>query len=180
VTTPTVAVVFFAAFTIAGFSVAVGVLDAGTYGAEEASETIMVSLDSVLATLQTRGSVAVIDANDDGAIDESDHILFNLGSVAGGIPVLVDPAADGGSVIINYADDQDRVPGIAYAVAEISGDGDNLLETGELFEVTVNPPTGSRLDVNEAFGLEIMLPQGAVLTIDRTMPAAIDRVMNLH
>ena len=54
------------------------------------------------------------------------------------------------------------------------------METGELFEITVKPPAGSRLDVNETFGLEIMPPGGAVLIISRTMPPLIDKVTNLH
>lgn len=167
-------------FIIVGSSIAVGVLDVGSYGSEQVAETLTASLDSVLGTVQTRGAATVLDVNADGAIDESDHIVFDLAMVAGGSAVLVDPTANSGSIIINYADAQDRVPGIAYSVAEISGDGDNLLETAELFEITVKPPAGSRLDVNETFGLEIMPPGGAVLAINRTMPPVIDRVMNLH
>ena len=179
VTAPATAIIF-TSFIIVGSSLAFGVLNAGTYGSQQVSETLMASLDSVLSTLEMRGAATVIDVNDDGVIDESDHIVFGLRNVPGGIPVLLDPSANTGTVIINYADAQDRVPGIAYTVAEISGDGDNLLETGELFEITVKPPAGSGLDVNETFGLEIMPPGGAVLIISRTMPPLIDKVTNLH
>jgi archaeal flagellin FlaB len=169
-----------AAFVIVGSSLSFGVLNVGSYASQQVAETLMASLESILGTVEVRGATTVIDVNHDGTIDESDRIVFDLANVAGGNPVLVDPTANTGSVIINYADAQDRVPGIAYTVAEISGDGDNLLEAGELFEITVKPPAGSRLAVNETFDLEIMPPQGAVLPISRTMPPVVDRVMTLH
>jgi len=179
VTGPAMAIIF-ASFVIMGSSVAFGVLNTGMFAAQEVTDTVTASLNSVLGTLEIRGAVTVIDVDDDGAIGESDHIVFDIRNVAGGGPVLVDPSANSGSLIINYADAEGRVPGIAYTVAEISGDGDNLLETGELFEITVKPPAGSGLDVNETFGLEIMPPGGAVLIISRTMPPLIDKVTNLH
>ena len=99
---------------------------------------------------------------------------------SGGRSLLGDPTASSGSLIINYVDAQNRVPGVPYSVAKISGDGDDFLEPGELFEITVNPPPGSRLDANETFSLEIMPPGGALLVIERTMAAATDRVTGLH
>jgi len=179
VTGPAMAIIF-AAFIVMGSSVAFGVLNTGMFAAQEVTDTVTVSLDSVLGTLEIRGAVTAIDVNGDGAIDEGDHIVFDVRNVAGGGPVLIDPSAAGGSLTINYSDADVRVPGIAYAVTKISGDGDNLLETGELFEITVNPPAGSRLDVNETFDLEIMPPGGAVLIISRTMPPLVDKVTNLH
>jgi len=83
-------------------------------------------------------------------------------------------------VVVNYIDAQDRVADATYTVNEIQGDGDNLLETGELFEVTVNPPGTSTLVANEIFTLEVVPPQGGTLLIERTMPAEIDTVMDLH
>jgi flagellin FlaB len=174
------AAIIFSSFVVVGSSFAFVVVNTGTFGAEEVAQTMMASLDGVLGTLQPQGPVTVIDVNDDGVIDHSDHIVLDLRNVPGGSPVLVDPSASTDSLIINYADAQDRVPGITYAVAKINGDGDEFLEAGELFEITVQPPAGSRLDVNEMFSLEIMPPAGALLIIDRTMPPAIDRVMRLH
>jgi archaellin len=174
------AAIILSSFVVVGSSFAFAVVNSGTFGAQEVTETLMASLDSVLGTLELGGPVTVIDVNDDGAIDTNDDIVLDLRNVPGGSPVLVDPSASSGSVIINYADAQDRVPGVAYAVAKISGDGDDFLETGELFEITVQPPAGSRLDANETFSLEIMPPGGALLIIERTMSPATDRVTGLH
>jgi flagellin FlaB len=179
VTGPAMAIIF-ASFIVVGSWVAFGALNTGMFAAQQVTDTVTASLDSVLGTLEIRGAVTAIDVDNDGAIDESDHIVFDVRNVAGGGPVLIDPSANSGSLTINYADADVRAPGIAYTVAAISGDGDNLLETGELFEITVKPPAGSRLDANETFGLEIMPPGGAVLIVSRTMPPLIDKVTNLH
>jgi archaellin len=174
------AAIILSSFVVVGSSLAFVVTNTGTFSAQKVSETMMASLDTVLGTLQLGGPVTVIDANDDGVIDESDHIVLDLRNVPGGSPVLIDPTASSDSLIINYADAQDRVPGVVYSVAKINGDGDDFLESGELFEFTVQPPAGSRLDANETFSLEIMPPGGAPLIIERTMAAATDRVTGLN
>jgi archaellin len=174
------AAIILSSFVVVGSSLAFVVTNTGTFSAQKVSETMMASLDTVLGTLQLGGPVTVIDANDDGVIDESDHIVLDLRNVPGGSPVLLDSSAESGAVIINYTDAQDRVPGVPYAVVKINGDGDDFLEAGELFELTVNPPAGSRLDANETFSLEIMPPGGAPLVIERTMAPATGRVTGLH
>jgi archaellin len=174
------ATIILSSFVVVGSSLAFVVVNTGTFSADEVAKTAMGSLDGVLGTLEPVGPVTAIDVNDDGAIDESDRIVLDLRNVPGGSAVLVDPSASSGALIINYVDAQNRVPGVPYAVARISGDGDDFLETGELFEVTVQPPPGSRLDANETFSLEIMPPGGALLIIERTMSPATDRVTGLH
>ena len=125
------AAIILSSFMVVGSSLAFVVVNTGTFGAQQVTDTLMASLDGVLGTLEPVGPVTAIDVNDDGAIDESDHIVLDLRNVPGGSPVLVDPSASSGSLIINFADAQDRVPGVPYAVAKISGDGDDFLETGE-------------------------------------------------
>jgi flagellin FlaB len=107
-------------------------------------------------------------------------LVFNLANAAGGEPVLVDPAATTNSTVINWIDAEDRIPDTTYTVDPILGDGDDLLEPGELFEITVATPTGSNLDPNETFTLEVVPPAGGVSLIARTMPPEIDLVMDLH
>ncbi len=168
------------AFVIVASVFAFVVLSTGLFSAERGKETVFAGLEKARGNLEVRGAVTVIDANTDGAIDSNDNIVFNLANAAGGFPVLVDPAATTNSVVVNYIDAQDRVADATYTVNEIQGDGDNLLETGELFEITVNPPGTSTLVANEIFTLEVVPPQGGTLLIERTMPAEIDTVMDLH
>jgi flagellin FlaB len=168
------------AFVIVASVFAFVVLSTGLFSAERGKETVFAGLEKARGNLEVRGAVTVIDANTDGAIDSNDDIVFNLANAAGGFPVLVDPAATTNSVVINYIDAQDRVADATYTVNEIQGDGDNLLEPGELFEITVNPPGTSTLVANEIFTLEVVPPQGGTLLINRTMPPELDTVMDLH
>ena len=81
---------------------------------------------------------------------------------------------------MNWIDAQNRVADITYTVNKLLGDGDDLIEVGELFEITVTLPAGSTLVTNETFTIEVVPPSGGTALISRTMPPAIDLVMDLH
>jgi flagellin FlaB len=167
------------AFVIVASVFAFVVLSTGLFSAERGKETVFAGLDKARGNLEIRGSVTVLDTNTDGVIDSSDEIVFNLANAAGGFPVAVDPTAYTNAVVVNYIDSQDRAADLVYVVNEILGDGDNLVENGELFEITVNLPTGSTLIANEIFTLEVIPPSGGTLLIMRTMPPSIDDVVDL-
>jgi flagellin FlaB len=169
------------AFVIVASVFAFVVLSTGLFSAERGKETVFAGLEKARGNLEVRGALTVSDSGATvGTVGDDDEIIFNLANAAGGFPVLVDPAATSNSVVINYIDAQDRVADTTYTVNEIQGDTDNLLENGELFEITVSPPTGSTLDVNEIFTLEVVPSAGGTLLIERTMPPEIDLVMDLH
>ena len=73
---------------------------------------------------------------------------------------------------------------MTYVATEIIGDGDLLLEPGELFTLSVNatdnPATIGTLSINERWTLELQTPVGAVIDLTRTMPAQLSAVMLLH
>ena len=168
------------AFVIVASVFAFVVLSTGLFSAERGKDTVFAGLEKARANLELRGALTITDTNASGTITAADDIVFNLATAAGGSPVLVDPAATTNSVVINYIDEQDRVADATYTITEIQGDGDNLLENGELFQVTVNPPGTSTLVINETFTLEVVPPQGGTLLIERTIPPEIDTVMDLH
>ena len=167
------------AFVIVASVFAFVVLSTGLFSAERGKETVFAGLEKARGNLEVRGSLTIVDEGS-GTITALDDIVFNLSTAAGGSPVLVDPAATTNSVVINYIDAQARVADATYTVLEIQGDGDNLLENGELFEITVNPPGTSTLVANEIFTLEVVPAQGGTLLIERTIPPEIDTVMDLH
>ena len=168
------------AFVIVASVFAFVVLSTGLFSAERGKETVFAGLEKARGNLEVRGALTVADSNTDGAIDDNDEIKFNVALAAGGFPISLDPAAYTNTVVINWIDAQDRVPDTAYTVTWILTDGDTLLEVGELAQVTVNPPAGSTLVTNEIFTLEVVPPSGGTLLINRTMPPAIDTVMDLH
>ena len=168
------------AFVIVASVFAFVVLSTGLFSAERGKETVFAGLEKARGNLEVRGALTVTDVDTDGAIDDTDEIRFNVALAAGGFPISLDPAAYTNSVVINYIDAQAREADVTYSVNWILEDGDTLLEVGELAEITVNPPTGSTLIPNEIFTLEVIPPSGGTNLINRTMPPAIDDVMDLH
>ena len=178
------------AFVIVASVFAFVVLSTGLFSAERGKDTVFAGLEKARANMEVRGALTVLDGDADADIDDDDGadadalsddtIIFNLATSAGGSPVLVDPAATTNSVVINWIDAQARVADTDYTVTEVQGDGDNLLENGELFQITAYIPTGSALSTNEQFTLEVVPPQGGTLLIERTMPPEVDTVMDLH
>ena len=168
------------AFVIVASVFAFVVLSTGLFSAERGKETVFAGLEKARGNLEVRGALTVTDVDTNGTIDSADEIRFNVALAAGGFPISLDPAAYTNSVVINYIDAQNREADVPYAVNWILEDGDTLLEVGELAEITVNPPSGSTLIPNEIFTLEVIPPSGGTNLINRTMPPAIDDVMDLH
>ena len=76
---------------------------------------------------------------------------------------------------------------VAYSVTYLGdNDGDSLLEVGEKAQLTVEVGTaittnsGTDLQKNTIFSLQVSPPKGAVMILQRTTPARIDTVMNLN
>ena len=168
------------AFVIVASVFAFVVLSTGLFSAERGKETVFAGLEKARGNLEVRGSLTVTDVDTDGDIDDSDDIQFNVGLAAGGFPISLNPSAYTNTVVINWIDAQARVADVTYTVTWILDDGEDLLEVGELAELTVNPPAGSTLAANEIFTLEVVPPSGGTLLINRTMPPEIDDVMDLH
>ena len=168
------------AFVIVASVFAFVVLSTGLFSAERGKETVFAGLEKARGNLEVRGALTVSDIDTNGTIDSSDAIQFNVALAAGGFPISLNPAAYVNTVVVNWIDAQNRVANIGYTVNWILEDGDTLLENGELAEITVNPPAGSTLVMNEIFTLEVIPPSGGTNLINRTMPPAIDDVMDLH
>ena len=168
------------AFVIVASVFAFVVLSTGLFSAERGKETVFAGLEKARGNLEVRGALTVADIDTNGTIDSADEVVFNVALAAGGFPISLDPAAYTNTVVVNWIDAQNRVADTGYTVNWILDDGDTLLEAGELAEITVSPPTGSTLVVNEIFTLEVVPPSGGTLLINRTMPPVIDDVMDLH
>ena len=63
------------------------------------------------------------------------------------------------------------------------GDGDDLLEAGEKFTITVYLERSAQnidLDEFDKFKIEVKPDTGAALIFERTLPGVVDDVMNLN
>ncbi|KPK46941.1 MAG: hypothetical protein AMJ77_04685 [Dehalococcoidia bacterium SM23_28_2] len=168
------------AFVIVASVFAFVVLSTGLFSSERGKEAVFAGLEKARGNLEVRGALTVTDTDTNGTIDSSDQIDFNVALAAGGFPISLDPTAYTNTVVVNYIDQQVRVPDVSYTVTWILDDGDDLLEVGELAQATVSPPAGASLVENEIFTLEVVPPSGGTLLIMRTMPPSIDDVMDLH
>lgn len=170
------------AFVIVASSFAFMVLSTGLFAAERGKQTVLAGLDRVSGNIEVRGSLIVQDVGSDGLIDSTDPDVFivTLSTAAGGRPVLIDPAATTNTLVVNLVDSGGRVAGLNYSVAKTLGDADDLLETGELFELTIAMPAGITLDANEEFSLELIPQSGGTMVLNRLMPPGITDVMDLH
>ncbi|MGD9935801.1 MAG: archaellin/type IV pilin N-terminal domain-containing protein [Dehalococcoidia bacterium] len=170
------------AFIIVASSFAFMVLTTGMFAAERGKQTVLAGLERVSGNLEVRGSLILQDVGSDGLIDSTDPDVFILtvSTAAGGRPVLVDPAATVNTLVINLVDGGGRAAGLSYTVLKTLGDADDLLETGELFEITIAMPAGISLDANEEFSLELIPQSGGTLILNRLMPPQVTDVIDFH
>lgn len=103
-------------------------------------------------------------------------LTFPLGIRDGGEPVNLTGPPDN-VVFVSYKDDGQRVEELRWTCDQYGrGDGDSMLEAGEVFRMNVYAPT---LQGGDSFVLEIRTPDGRKLVIERTLPDEMGPVTNL-
>jgi len=168
------------AFVVVATVFAFVVLTAGIFSSERGKETVYAGLHKARGTMEVRGGVV---ATATGAPLAVDDILFAVATTASGESIPLDFAATNNRTVIAYRDDATVDNDVGYAITSIAGDGDTLLEPGELMVITVaradidGPPA---MDPNTRFTLEIQTPVGAVVDLTRQLPTELDAVMQLH
>ena len=175
------------AFVVVAAVFAFTILSAGTYSTEQSREAIYAGLEEVQGSVEIRGSViaygitGTVGISDTGSITVTGLItgvVFTVANVAGGNAVdfrTTDPV-----VVIEYRDANNRREITTWTKTALGyDDGDDLLEERELFEITV-PFTPTVLSINTQFVVEVKPPSGSPLYIERTTPANIDVINDLH
>jgi len=192
------------AFVVVAAVFAYTVLSAGLFSTQKAQEAVYSGLKEAQSTMELRGAVIATAGNVTGASGNIMQVSFTVANVLGGEAIdFTPPTAPGtatgvatgtaNKVIINYIDKGQTVDNLYWTVTKLGKeDGDNLLEDGEKFQITIGGDTcgsapgnlvdalGTDLGINTTFSMVVMTPQGAVLTIERTTPAYIDTIMNLR
>lgn len=164
------------AFVVVASVFAFTILSAGTASTERGEQAIAAGLEGVQSSMQIKGAILA-----EGAANEVTNVRFSLQLVAGGEPINLDDTNR--VVVIDYRDNAQILPGLAWTatwIVDIDGvagvaDADNLLEEGELVEITV-PLAAANLGPNTEFTLEVKPPTGAVINFQRTTPPAIEAV----
>ena len=166
------------AFVVVAAVFAYTVLSAGIFTTQKAQESVYTGLEEVEATLQIKGSV-IATANTTGANGTVDDITFTVEGAMEGLAIDFTEPTDN-VVVISYLDSTQVSRDLDWGVTKVgSTDDDDLLEGDEKFELTVDL-TGLGLGPDTTFSVEVKPPTGAVLVIERTTPAWIDAVMDLH
>lgn len=190
------------AFVVVAAVFAYTALSAGLFSTQKSQEAVYSGLQEAQSTLELRGGVLAV-AETQGSSGTINQIRFTVGNVLGGEPIDFTPPTDSDAdgiadttgsnnvVVINYQDADQTVDDLYWEISKLgNADTDDLLEANERFEITLgdNDGTGdlidalstSALSVKETFNIEILTPAGATLTIERTTPAWIDAIVNLH
>jgi archaeal flagellin FlaB len=164
------------AFVVVAAIFAFTVLTTGTFLTERSKEAAYAGLQEVRGSMELKGSLVLENTGD--------MIVFNLASVAGGSSV------DLSKVKIMYRDSTHNTDltydtGATAPVANhwiatntAGSSGLTILTTGTLAKIQVHPTAA--LIANQVFALEVKPPTGGILLIERTCPAQIDQVTDLH
>lgn len=165
------------AFVVVASVFAFVVLATGQFAADRSKETVFAGLEKTRGSMELSGAVI---GTSNGT--EFTAIAFDVTLAAGGSSVNWDAGATTNQTIVSFRDDSNEVDELTYTTNVIAGDTDNLLEPGELFEITLAGVDGS-VDINEndTFTLQVQPASGSVLVIQRTVPGSIeDTIVNLN
>ena len=163
------------AFVVVASVFAYTVLSAGIFSSQKGKEAVYSGLEQARSSLTFKGSVVAM-----GAGDELTSVVFTVGNALNGEAIDLTPSAGGNNVtVISYQDKTQREDDITWTATELNGDGDNLLEVGEKFEIAVDV-AAMNIGPYTTFTIEVKPPQGSVLDIEANTPAAIDAVMILN
>lgn len=167
------------AFVVVAAVFAFVVLSTGMFTSDRSRETILAGLAKTRGSMELSGSVI---GTSNGT--ELTAISFDVALAAGGSSVNWDPSATNNKTIVSYQDDSVNINDMTYTTTVIAGDADNLLEPGELFEITltnIDAVAGVDVNASDTFTLELQPVSGAVMVIQRTLPAGIsETVINMN
>jgi flagellin FlaB len=154
------------------------VLSTGLFSAERGRETVFAGLSKTRGSFTLTGGI-LATSNQTQITDLS----FSVVLAAGGDSVSIDPGAANGRTVISYIDSTVTDPDLTYTVNPLVGNGDNVIEAGEMLEISIDLTQNGQiaLGANDTFTLEVKPPSGSYLVIRRTMPASLsDTVIDLN
>jgi len=166
------------AFVVVAAVFAFVVLSTGLFSSERGKEAVYAGLAKTRGSMELTGGV-IADSNG----SQVTGLTFGLTLAAGGDAVNLDATDLTNRMVVAYVDDTVYTPDMVYTTTEIVGDGDALLEQGELAEVFIDMAAqcGCTITENYTFTLELKPPTGSYLVIQRLTPASINEtVINLN
>lgn len=171
------------AFVIVASVLAYVVLSAGLFSSQKAKEAVYAGLEESRTTIELKGNV--LAAMENGVVK---YVYFTVASNGGQSVDLTDTTQGNNKVIISYSDRYRQLPSVGWTTQKLnSSDNDTMLDKNELFLITVDLQAVSdgaaadqKLAAYKTFTLEVKPPVGAVLAIERTIPARVGQMVNLY
>jgi len=167
------AIILIAFVTVASV-LAYSVLSAGIFSAERGKETVYGGLEQAQSTMEIAGSVLGLSANQ----TELEQVQFDV------TLAIANQQLDTSAVVVNYWDDTVHSEGVTTTMVLSSGSSERgsttFLEKDEQFTVTVTIPGAANAVAYDTFTIQLIPPVGAALTVKRTLPGALDKVMDLQ
>ncbi|MBL7165096.1 MAG: hypothetical protein ISS55_01265 [Dehalococcoidales bacterium] len=167
------AIVLIAFVTVASV-LAYSVLSAGIFSAERGKATVYSGLESAESTMELVGSVLGLSPNQ----SELETVQF---TAAVSVP---DTKVDTGAIVINYFDEEIHSENVTFTAVISGGSTERgstvIIEGDEQFVFTVTIPATATREAYEEFTLQVIPPTGATVTIERSLPAYLDKVMDLR
>ena len=167
------AIILIAFVTVASV-LAYSVLSAGIFSAERGKATVYKGLESAQATMEIRGSVLGLSPNG----TELEQVQYEIALT------IANEKVDTAAIVINYYDDDihdENVTATFTLNSQSSERGEaTMLENDEEFTVLVTIPALAGIGTYDDFTLQMIPPTGATITVARTLPGALESVMDLN
>jgi flagellin FlaB len=163
------------------------VLSAGLFSAERGKETIYAGLKTAQSNLELSGSVIAKSSNNSTV----SNILITVKNAVAGQPIDMTPC-DGtanatNKCVISVGTAAEYLNNVKWTKVAIgAANTNNLLETGEQFEINIDladlglVALANPLVANGKFNVQIKPSLGSTITVQRALPPSIEPVMDLH
>ena len=177
------------AFVVIAAVFAYTVLSAGIFASQRGQEAVYGALEEARASLKIKGNIIAKSSNGSNVTE----VIITVAPALAGESIDMTPPTDTGDdgiadsgsnnvVVISFYNENRRTDDLDWSRADLgTGDNDNLLETGEKHEITIDMKgVGEAVTTQEEFSLDIRPPKGTTLKITKVTPASLDTVMILH
>jgi archaeal flagellin FlaB len=172
------------AFVIVASVFAYVVLTAGLFSTQKANEAIHAGLDEAQSSVEVKGNV--YGEMIGGILNK---VYLTVATTMGDNQIDFTDTTNGTNMVtISYADAYQIYNSVNWTMTMINaGNGDNLLDKNELFLISIDlacvdagaTTPEERPGAYHKFTLEIKPPTGAVLVLERTLPARVDSIVSL-
>ena len=182
------AIILIAFVTVAAVF-AYAVLSAGLFSSERSKETLYYALSEAKSNLELAGSIL---GESDNSTQYLKQVHFSLKNAIAGAPIDITPcdgtAGATNKCVISLMTRKDYISNVKWTATLVgNNNNNNLLEQGEQYEICIdltdlgdNLTLSENVCVNDSFNIQVKPVVGSYITIQRTLPPALEKIMDLH